>query len=105
MACSAVLLPAPLGPIRPTMRPASTVRFTPSRAVVWREALRRPRGSMQGLGSALPAARRAARRRPPRGGRVRARAAQQLAGQAQPLDGGADLRPLLGQEFLALALQ
>ena len=92
MALSAVLLPAPLGPIRPRMRPSSTFRSTPSSATVVPKVLRRPRASM--LAMAQPSFARRCRR------------AQQLLGvEAQPLDGGVDRRPLLGQEPLALRLE
>src|SRR6516164_9257613 len=83
MALSAVVLPAPLGPIRPRMRPSSTLRSIPSSATVDLKALRRPWASMTGMASA------------PR--------AQKVGGlEAQPLDGGPDGRPLLLEEALAL---
>src|SRR5258708_3953243 len=92
IACSAVLLPAPLGPMRPRMRPSSTERSTPARAMDLPKALRRPRASMQGTSSALLT----------RGG---GGGAEQLLRQAQPLDGRPDFRPLFAEEPLALALQ
>src|SRR5215831_13877713 len=54
MALSAVVLPAPLGPMSPRMRPSSTRRFTPSSATVAPNDFRRSRASMQGMGSSLP---------------------------------------------------
>src|SRR5438270_8882003 len=53
MALSAVVLPAPFGPISPRMRPSSTPRSTPSSAMVVPKALRRPRASMQAMASAV----------------------------------------------------
>src|SRR6267378_8584093 len=53
MALRAVLLPAPLGPMSPRMRPSSTCRSTPSSAMVVPKALRRPRASMHAMDSAL----------------------------------------------------
>src|SRR5712692_4046229 len=53
MALSAVVLPAPLGPMSPRMRPSSTRRLTPSSAMVVPNALRRPRASMHAMASAL----------------------------------------------------
>src|SRR5688572_2598875 len=97
MALSAVLLPAPLGPIRPRMRPSSTFRSMPSTATVFLKALRRPRASITAICSALPAGLAA------RSDRL---GAHELFGrQAQPADGGGDLRPLLLQELLALGVQ
>src|SRR3974390_246951 len=49
MALRAVVFPAPLGPMRPRMRPSSTRRSTPSRATVLPKVLRRPRASIQGM--------------------------------------------------------
>src|SRR5262245_48771992 len=94
MALSAVVLPAPLGPISPRMRPSPTRRSKPSSATVVPKALRRPRASIEVMASAPL-------RRVARGPGL-----QQLARlQAQPLDGRVDPGPLLRQELLALALQ
>src|SRR5260221_8396812 len=91
MALSVVLLPAPLGPISPTMRPSSMRRSTPSRAMVLPKALRRPGASMHGMGSALLGG---------GGGRQ-----QVLRRQAEALNGRVDLRPLLAEKPPALAVQ
>src|SRR5437016_9317579 len=53
IALSAVVLPAPLGPIMPRMRPSSTRKLTPSSAMVVPKALRRPRASMHAIASSL----------------------------------------------------
>src|SRR4051812_22993085 len=98
MAFSAVVFPAPLGPMIPRMRPSPTRRSIPSSATVAPYALRRPRASMHAIASALLV--RGAGRRLGRGG------VQQLfGGDAEPPDGGVDARPLLLQEALALARQ
>src|SRR5688572_1177900 len=96
MAWRAVLLPAPLGPIRPRIRPSSTRRSMPSTATVVPKALRRPRASMTDMASALLLGNIS-------GG---SGSGQQLFGrQSQPLDGGVNLRPLVGQESLTLPFQ
>src|SRR5207237_10822328 len=53
MAFSAVVLPAPLGPMNPRIRPSSTRRSMPPRATVAPKALRRPRASMHAMASVL----------------------------------------------------
>src|SRR5438874_113850 len=53
IALSAVLLPAPFGPMRPRMRPSSTHRSTPSSATVAPKDLRRPRALMTAIVSVL----------------------------------------------------
>ena len=53
MALSAVVLPAPLGPISPRMRPSSTRISMPSNAIVVPNSLRRPRASMHAMALAL----------------------------------------------------
>jgi len=53
MALSAVVLPAPLGPMSPRMRPSSTCRSMPFNAIVVPYSLRRPRASMHAMVSLL----------------------------------------------------
>src|ERR1700690_3461028 len=53
IALSAVVLPAPLGPMSPRMRPSSRRRFTPSSATVLPNAFRSPRASIDAIRSAL----------------------------------------------------
>src|SRR4029079_3500164 len=90
IALSAAVLPAPLGPMRPTMWPSSTRRSTPSSAMVGPKALRRPRASMHAMASAL----------------LLGRLGEEFFHlQAQPLDRGLYPGPFLAQEFLAFALQ
>src|SRR5882672_11479530 len=60
IALSAVVLPAPFGPIIPRMRPSSTCKSMPFSATVVPNALRRPRASIVAM--ALTFFRRAARR-------------------------------------------
>src|SRR6266581_1923690 len=99
MAWSAVLLPAPLGPTIPRMRPSSTRRSIPSKATVVPKVLRRPRASMHGMASALLLG--GMRRR-----RVgRAGIQEFLRVQTEPSDGCVDPGPVLGKELLAFALQ
>src|SRR4029453_16541981 len=80
-------LPAPFGPIRPTMRPCATVRSTPSRATVFPNVFLRPRTSIEVMRSRLPWCQQLFRR------------------QAEPLDGRSDGGPLIAQELLPLGLQ
>src|SRR5216684_2761238 len=54
MALSAVVLPAPLGPMSPRMRPSSIRKSMPSSATVVPNALRRPRASMTVMASSPP---------------------------------------------------
>src|SRR5713226_7611889 len=98
MAWSAVLLPAPLGPMSPRMRPSSTRRSTPSSAMVVPKALRSPRASMQDMDSALLWSVR-------RGGAGCGGLQQVFRAQPEPLDGRVDPGPLLREKLLALALQ
>src|SRR5277367_713817 len=53
MALSAVVLPAPFGPMSPRMRPSSTRRLIPSSATDDPNAFRRPRASMHAMVSTL----------------------------------------------------
>src|SRR6185312_5698564 len=89
-ALSRVLLPAPLGPMRPRIRPSSSLRSTPSSAVVAPNVLRNPFASMHAMVSAL---------------RYRAGRKQLLRRQAEALDGSVDVGPLFGHEALALGLE
>src|SRR6266508_1025836 len=97
MALSAVVFPAPLGPMRPRMRRSSTRKSTPSSAMVVPKALRSPRASMHAMASAslLWSIRRRGRRR----------FQQFFRCQAEPLDGCVDPGPLLRKKLLAFALQ
>src|SRR5437016_2748193 len=100
IALSAVVLPAPLGPISPRMRPSSTRKSTPSSAVVVPNALRSPRASMTDMASAFLLFGFLGFRL----GLV-ARAIQQfLWFESEPLNGNLDPGPLLGKKFLAFAL-
>src|SRR5438552_5274304 len=98
IALSAVVLPAPLGPMSPRMRPSSTRKSMPSSAMVVPNALRRPRASMQAITLALLLC---SLRRP-----VFCRGIEQfLRCQAEPLNGRVDSGPVLGQKLLALAFE
>src|SRR5215813_1749447 len=99
MALSAVVLPAPLGPISPRIRPSSTRRFTPSSAMVVPKVLRRPRASM--LAMALWLLLSIIRFRCA----VRRLVEQLFRLQAQSLNGCENPGPFFGKKFLALALQ
>src|SRR5215472_1890531 len=93
IALSAVVLPAPLGPMSPRMRPSSTHKSTPSSAMVVPKALRRPRASMHAIASALLSF-------------IRRRLLEQLLrSQAEPLNGCVDPRPFVGEKLLPFALQ
>src|SRR5438552_3897611 len=92
IALSAVVLPAPLGPMSPRMRPSSTRRLTPSSATVEPKALRRPRASMHAMASALLLVGRSTFQ-------------QFFRFQAEPLDGCVDPGPFFGKKLLAFALQ
>src|SRR3954449_7917750 len=89
MAWSAVLLPAPFGPMMPRMRPSSTWRSTPSSAMVAPNALRSPCASMQAMSTLLfhDAVQQLFRRQP------------------QPADRCVDPRPVFGEKLLALGFQ
>src|SRR5437016_867936 len=97
IALSAVVLPAPLGPMSPRMRPSSTRRSMPSSATVVPKVLRTPRASIHAisLGPLLSIIRCG----------VRSLGEQLFRLQAEPLDGGLNSGPLFGKELLAFALQ
>src|SRR5512143_3318178 len=97
IAWSAVLLPAPLGPMIPRTRPSSTRRSTPSSATVAPKVLRRPRASMHAMASAFFLG--AVRRRRAGGARL-----QQLSrSQTEPPNGRVNPRPLFREKLLAFA--
>src|SRR5437764_701119 len=99
IAFSAVVLPAPLGPTSPRMRPSSTRKSMPSSAMVVPNVLRRPCASMHAMASALllfgfrlwPAGRAAIQ--------------QFFRRQAETLNGGVDPGPFVRNKPLAFALQ
>src|SRR3954454_2303433 len=99
IAWSAVLLPAPLGPMSPRMRPSSTRRSTPSKATVLPKTLRRPRASITDMSALLLRGVRRLRRR------VCGRLQQFFRFQTKSLNGRVDPRPLLLEELLAFGLQ
>ena len=97
IALSAVVLPAPFGPMSPRMRPSSTRRSTLSSATVVPKALRRPRASIVAIASSaspfiLP--------RSACGGGI-----EFFLRQTKPLNLFRDPRPFFGKKFLAFALQ
>src|SRR5262245_40264554 len=97
----AVVLPAPFGPIRPTMRPLCTLKSTLSRARRSPNVRVRPRASITAVIVGLRFV-RMIRGRGLRGGHV----GQQLAGvEAQPRNRGDHFRPLVLEEFLAFVLE
>src|SRR5262249_8966991 len=100
MALSAVVLPAPLGPMRPTIRPASTLKFTASSARVVPKFLVSPRASI----IVVIALSRRRLRRPGCSMRFRALPQQLGSGKPQALDRCVDLRPLLFEEARLLVL-
>src|SRR5258708_38441296 len=89
MALSAVVLPAPLGPMTPRMRPSSTRRSMPSTATVVPKTFRRPRASMHVMASVF----------------LLCGIEQFFRCQAEPPNGRVDPRPFFRQELLALVLQ
>src|SRR5438045_7234034 len=99
MAFKAVVLPAPLGPMSPRMRPSATRKSMLSRAMVGPKALRRPRPSMTDMASVVLLF----------GGRLGARfcgAVEQFFRlEAEPLNGCSEPGPFFGEELLAFALQ
>ena len=99
MALSAVVLPAPLGPMSPRMRPSSTCKSMPSSAIVVPNCLRRPRASMHAMVSALLLS-------GIRLGAFRACGIEQfLSLQAKPLNRRVNPGPFFVQEFLPFAPQ
>ncbi len=101
MALSAVLLPAPFGPMSPRMRPSSTRKLTPSSAMVLPKALRSPRASMtcHDFGSSSLSLSLAF------DGLPLAASSSSSGVQAEPLNGGVDPRPLFRKKLLPFALQ
>src|SRR5579864_9075861 len=97
MAFNAVVLPAPLGPMSPTMRPSSMRKSIPSSATVDPKVLRRPRASMHTIALALLLA---GFRLPPA---VCETIQQFFRFQPKPSDGCIDHGPLFGEKLLALA--
>src|ERR1700687_3961756 len=110
IALSAVVLPAPLGPMSPRMRPSSIRKSTPSRAMVVPKALRRPRASMTVMASAfllvLGGIRLGGFRRCGICGRPAGRSVQEFFRlQAEPLNGCVDAGPLFSKKLLPFAPQ
>src|ERR1051326_813175 len=93
IAWSAVVVPAPFGPIIPRIRPSSTRKSMPSSATVVPNVLRRPRASMQTMLSAvfLPM---------PRGGFE-----QFFWIQIEPPNGRVNSGPVFPEKFLPLAFK
>src|SRR3569833_3358375 len=94
MALRAVVLPAPFGPMRPTMRPVSIEKLTWSRARVLRKFFVRPRASIIVV-IVLSRARGGDLRRPGRSMGFGTLAEQLGGGQTQALDRRVDPRPLV----------
>src|SRR6202521_2422109 len=108
IALSAVVLPAPLGPMSPRMRPSSTRKLMLSSAMVVPKALRRPRASMTVMVSALLLGgirlggfRRCAICRRPAGRSVQ----EFFRPEAEPLNGCVDPGPFFSKKLLPFALQ
>src|ERR1700758_4869247 len=99
MAFSAVVLPAPLGPMSPTMRPSSMRKSIPSSATVDPKVLRRPRASMHAIALALLLL--VVERWPA----VRLGIQQFFGVEAQPLNSRLNPRPFVLEKLLAFALQ
>src|SRR5688572_33496831 len=99
MALSAVVLPAPFGPMSPTIRPSSIRKSMPSKATVSPKVFRKPRASMHGTSSALLLP-------PLRLGHFSLHPAQELfRTEAEALNAGVDPRPLFTEKLLPLALE
>src|SRR5438067_1710264 len=98
IALSAVVLPAPFGPMRPRIRPSLTRRSTLSSATVVPKTLRSPCASIVAIRLALlPLSRLGTPLR--RGG------IELLLGQTKPLNLFRNSRPFVGEEFLAFAFE
>src|SRR5579884_1524449 len=119
IAFSAVVLPAPLGPMSPRMRPSSTRRSRLSSETVEPNTFRRPRASIQCISALLLGFRIRRRRilrrvprvsltfgevRTSRSVPIRARFQQLIGGQAEPLNRSVNPWPFFVEKFLALAL-
>src|SRR5439155_26420355 len=96
IALSAVVLPAPFGPIKPRMRPSSTRKSIPSSSTVVPKVLRSPDASIVAIESLqlCGLANTALRRR-----------VEFFLRQPEPLDLFRDPGPLVGEKLLAFALQ
>src|SRR6266446_891310 len=98
IALSAVVLPAPFGPMRPRIRPYLTRRSTLSSATVVPKTLRSPCASIVAIRLALlPLSRLGTPLR--RGG------IELLLGQTKPLNLFRNSRPFVSEKFLTFALQ
>src|ERR1700741_1773866 len=97
MAFNAVVLPAPLGPMSPTMRPSSMRKSIPSSATVDPKVLRRPRASMHAI--ALAFLLLGVELRPA----VRSGIQQFFGVEAQPLNGRLNPGPFVLENLLPLA--
>src|SRR5947208_4494242 len=97
MALRAVVLPAPLGPMTPRIRPSSTRRSMPSSATVVPKTLRRPRASMQAIPSVLLLS---------SFGRPSSCSLEKFFWiQAQPLNRRVNSRPMFVKKFLPFAVE
>src|SRR5262249_3478780 len=96
IALSAVVFPAPLGPMMPTIRPSSKRKLMESSAMVLPNALRRPRASMHAMALAVLLWRW--RLGGFRLGAIRRRK-QFFRLQAQPLNGRVDPGPFFAKEL------
>src|SRR5918996_636797 len=94
IALSAVVLPAPFGPIIPRMRPSSTCKSMSSRATVVPNVLRRPRASIVAMALVFFRWRSALRC-----------GIQLSLCKTEPLDLFRDPRPFVGEKFLAFAFE
>src|ERR1700733_4505143 len=102
MAFSAVVLPAPLGPMSPRMRPSSTRKSTPSSPIVAPKALRRPCASMHAISALLFLSVILIAW----GGLAPGAGRQQFFWiQAKALNGGVDPGPFFTEKLLPFALQ
>src|SRR6266480_1737077 len=109
IALSAVVLPAPFGPISPRMRPSSTRKSMPSSAMVVPKALRRPRASIVAMASALLLFRfrSSVVASAVTGGRIAPLRGlhQFFRCDAEQLNGCGNARPLFGKKFLPFAFE